>query len=229
MGEALVRASKGNAALALLLLVGTNALGIATMPPWLKVLLSDVDGLSVSVDALQLFVKLLCTVLAPACVGKACRELFPPVRRFVTKYKLQLSMFNTLQVSEGVRGGGALRIGRAGMRACGLATMLPGLREQPPAALLPTSDYHLPPQLACIIWQTLSSAQSVLVSQSFLDIFIVICAGKKPSSLSLVFSCFSALRRVSGPVALRCGLQTGPRDGLGTDELPPRRSRLCLC
>ena len=34
VGEALVHASKGNAALALLLLVGTNALGIFTMPPW---------------------------------------------------------------------------------------------------------------------------------------------------------------------------------------------------
>jgi sodium/bile acid cotransporter 7 len=70
VGEALVRASSGNTALALLLLVGTNALGIGTMPPWLKLLLSQTEGLNVSVDALKLFYKLLVTVLAPALVGK---------------------------------------------------------------------------------------------------------------------------------------------------------------
>lgn len=71
VGEALVRASKGNAALALLLLVGTNCLGIATMPPWLQALLSGAQGLDTSFSPLSLFYKLLVTVLAPACVGKA--------------------------------------------------------------------------------------------------------------------------------------------------------------
>lgn len=71
VGEALVRASGGNAALALLLLVGTNALGVVTMPPLVKLLLSNVDGfLSASVDAVDLLVKLVCTVLVPAILGK---------------------------------------------------------------------------------------------------------------------------------------------------------------
>ncbi|KAI7843756.1 hypothetical protein COHA_002654 [Chlorella ohadii] len=140
VGEALVRASKGNAALALLLLVGTNSLGIATMPPWLKLLLHPVQGLtSVSVKPLSLFYKLLATVLAPALIGKAARELLPPVRRFATKYKVQLGMFNTLN-------------------------------------------------LACIIWQTLSGAQDVLVHQRFINIFIVICAAIIMHALYLVLN-----------------------------------------
>ncbi|EFN58255.1 hypothetical protein CHLNCDRAFT_20234, partial [Chlorella variabilis] len=99
VGEALVRASGGNAALALLLLVGTNALGIATMPPWLKVLLSSVDGYHVAVDALSLFTKLLATVLAPAVVGKAARELIRPVGRWATRYKQPLGMLSTVQLA----------------------------------------------------------------------------------------------------------------------------------
>lgn len=71
VGEALVRASGGNAALALLLLVGTNALGVATVPPLVKLLMSGADGfLDASVDAVDLLVKLVCTVLVPAILGK---------------------------------------------------------------------------------------------------------------------------------------------------------------
>lgn len=45
--------------------------GIATMPPWLKLLLAPVQGLtSVTVKPLSLFYKLLATVLAPALIGK---------------------------------------------------------------------------------------------------------------------------------------------------------------
>jgi len=142
------------------------------MPPWLKLLLHPVQGLtSVSVKPLSLFYKLLATVLAPALIGKvgrshamhawsgircvlgglpggrllaapqavmdsgraclqlpapprlslclpslaarcasqhrtpshgalqAARELLPPVRRFATKYKVQLGMFNTLNLA----------------------------------------------------------------------------------------------------------------------------------
>jgi sodium/bile acid cotransporter 7 len=125
VGEALVRASGGNTALALLLLVSTNALGVATIPPWLKALLSGVEGLDVSLDALNMFLKLLVTVLVPAVVGKAARELLPPVARFANRYKQPLGMLSTIQ-------------------------------------------------LALIIWQTMSSAQDVLVHTPFIDIFVVI-------------------------------------------------------
>lgn len=99
VGEALVRASGGNTALALLLLVSTNALGVATIPPWLKALLSGVEGLDVSLDALNMFLKLLVTVLVPAVVGKAARELLPPVARFANRHKQPLGMLSTIQLA----------------------------------------------------------------------------------------------------------------------------------
>lgn len=68
VGVALVAAAKGNQALALFLTVATNVLGIVSVPYELKLILRGSS--SVSIDALDLFVKLICTVLVPTIIGK---------------------------------------------------------------------------------------------------------------------------------------------------------------
>ena len=68
VGVALVTASKGNQALALLLTVGTNLLGILTVPFMLRAVLSGSGN--VSVQPADLVIKLLYTVLVPTIVGK---------------------------------------------------------------------------------------------------------------------------------------------------------------
>lgn len=68
VGVALVAASKGNQALALFLTVSTNILGIVTVPYVLKLTLRGSS--TISIDALDLFFKLTCTVLVPTLVGK---------------------------------------------------------------------------------------------------------------------------------------------------------------
>jgi solute carrier family 10 (sodium/bile acid cotransporter), member 7 len=74
VGVALVRSCKGNEGLALLLTVGTNFLGVITMPFIIKLLLRDVKGVSVNVALLGLFVKLVITILAPTVVGKVRQQ-----------------------------------------------------------------------------------------------------------------------------------------------------------
>ena len=75
VGLSLVRACKGNEALALVLTVGTNVLAIFLMPLWLKALFSGRSDLDLSVDMAAMFVKLLITVLAPSVAGKVRREM----------------------------------------------------------------------------------------------------------------------------------------------------------
>ena len=72
-GVALVQAAGGNFALALMLTVVSNLLGVATAPFLLSLLLS-VSG--ITIDALPLLGSLVLTLLLPLLIGKACRELF---------------------------------------------------------------------------------------------------------------------------------------------------------
>jgi predicted Na+-dependent transporter len=68
VGQALVQASGGNAALALLLLVETNMLSIVTMPLWLHALLGTMPGRHpVTVN------RLYCEVAG--CVLRVCLDL----------------------------------------------------------------------------------------------------------------------------------------------------------
>ena len=69
---ALVTLGGGNAALALLLTVGSILLGILTVPFAVKFVLSDVDGLNF--DAVSLLIKLGITILAPLTFGKMLRH-----------------------------------------------------------------------------------------------------------------------------------------------------------
>lgn len=99
VGVALTAAAKGNQALALLLTVVTNLLGIVTVPYELRLVLSTVGSTAVSVDPANLVIKLIFTVLVPTVIGKVAREVSKHVRNFVTRYKLQLSLFSTLNLA----------------------------------------------------------------------------------------------------------------------------------
>ncbi len=70
VGVALVRSCKGNEAIALLLTVASNMLGIVTVPLMLKMLLHNRSDVSVVINLLDLFIKLAITIVAPSVVGK---------------------------------------------------------------------------------------------------------------------------------------------------------------
>jgi sodium/bile acid cotransporter 7 len=69
VGIALVRSCKGNEGLALLLTVGSNLLGVVTIPLWLKALFAN-SAFNLNVDILSLFVRLVVTVFVPSVLGK---------------------------------------------------------------------------------------------------------------------------------------------------------------
>ena len=102
VGAALVRSAGGNDTLATMLMTGTSLLSVFTIPLWLKALLgssstaSDGSTFSLAIDVGQMFWQLVVTVLVPALVGKAARELVGPARRFATKWKQALGMLSVL-------------------------------------------------------------------------------------------------------------------------------------
>ena len=87
-GVALANAAGGNFALALLLTVASNMIGILSSPFYLGMLLS-VGG--VSIDASPLLSKLLLTLLLPLLAGKAAREASSWVLVRVKRHKTALS------------------------------------------------------------------------------------------------------------------------------------------
>jgi sodium/bile acid cotransporter 7 len=99
VGAALVRQSKGNDALALLLLIGTNLIAVITLPLWLTALIGSSPEYNLDFDLGQMIWQLMVTVFAPALVGKVLRELIPAVARFATKYKEPLSMFSVANLA----------------------------------------------------------------------------------------------------------------------------------
>lgn len=82
----------GNTALALMLTVTTNVLAVFTVPFTVPLVIASAQN--VNVDPADLLVKLVITILVPLLVGKALRELFPAVRRFVTAHKVGLGLLN---------------------------------------------------------------------------------------------------------------------------------------
>ena len=65
-------------------------------PVFVKLLLG---GMDVGLDAVDLLVKLICSILVPLLIGKALREVFAAVRSFVGHYKVPLYMFTNFQIS----------------------------------------------------------------------------------------------------------------------------------
>ena len=90
-GVALAQSAKGNFALALLLTVCTNLLGVLTVPFYLSMLLG-VGG--VALDPLPLLVNLLLMILLPLALGKGAREASPKVQEFVKQHKKALGNFS---------------------------------------------------------------------------------------------------------------------------------------
>lgn len=85
----LVTQCKGNSALALLLTVSTNLLGIVTAPFVLSALLG-VGGINLS--PLPLLGKLCITIIIPLLAGKASRDGIAAVTAFVKRRKLELGL-----------------------------------------------------------------------------------------------------------------------------------------
>ena len=74
----------GNGALALILTVSTNMIGIFTVPWILKAALTVAD---VSLDSIKLLTKLCLTLLVPLIIGKGIQAL-PHVMDWVTRWKV---------------------------------------------------------------------------------------------------------------------------------------------
>ncbi|GMH41275.1 hypothetical protein BSKO_09185 [Bryopsis sp. KO-2023] len=90
-GVTLVTQAFGNGALALMLTVFTNMLGIVTTPFAISLV---VNAENISIDTTQLVVKLTLTILIPLLVGKGLREVHVTVQELVTKHKIPLSLIS---------------------------------------------------------------------------------------------------------------------------------------
>ncbi|EFJ40825.1 hypothetical protein VOLCADRAFT_99308 [Volvox carteri f. nagariensis] len=101
IGVALVRSCRGNEAIALLLTVGTNMVGVLTMPLYLKLLFLNFDtgGLRLNVNIPDLLLKLTLTILVPSVLGKLLRELSRPVESFAKQYRTPLSITSTTNLA----------------------------------------------------------------------------------------------------------------------------------
>ncbi|CAM9235397.1 unnamed protein product [Choristocarpus tenellus] len=91
-GVTLVSQGGGNGALALLLTVTTNLLGVITTPFFVEAVMKAGGA---SIDAVELLIKLVISVLIPLLVGKLVREFGPGVKGWVTRWKKQLSFTNS--------------------------------------------------------------------------------------------------------------------------------------
>lgn len=96
-GVTVVIQGYGNHALALLMTVTTNILGIFIMPIFVKILLSS-SVKDIQVDAVDLLVKLGVSIIIPLAVGKGLRDFWKPALHFAKKYKLPLYLFNNFQI-----------------------------------------------------------------------------------------------------------------------------------
>jgi sodium/bile acid cotransporter 7 len=89
-GVSLTQAVGGNTALALLLTILTNVLGIFTMPFLLSALLGSGSG-AVRLEPLPLLLQLLRTILLPTIAGACARAFVPGVAGFVDANKKRMS------------------------------------------------------------------------------------------------------------------------------------------
>lgn len=89
----MVTQSGGNSALALMLTVISNLLGIITVPIAIQLIITSAGKTEISV--IDLMVELAITILIPLCLGKFIRELNQKIRDVSEKRKLQLSLFSS--------------------------------------------------------------------------------------------------------------------------------------
>ena len=76
-GVTLTTAAGGNTAVALLLTVASNMLGVFTIPPMLALVLGSGGAAGAALDVPRLFRSLLATVLAPLLAGTAAQAYLP--------------------------------------------------------------------------------------------------------------------------------------------------------
>eukprot|EP01023_Acetabularia_acetabulum_P051206 TRINITY_DN5638_c0_g2_i1.p1 TRINITY_DN5638_c0_g2~~TRINITY_DN5638_c0_g2_i1.p1 ORF type:complete len:464 (-),score=27.79 TRINITY_DN5638_c0_g2_i1:1085-2371(-) len=92
-GATLAMQANGNYALALMITVSSNVLGVLTVPFILKFVLEGVvHGLQI--DALQLLESLLLTILLPLILGKIVRHCNKSIMNFGKARKTELSLIN---------------------------------------------------------------------------------------------------------------------------------------
>ncbi|KAL4447317.1 hypothetical protein ABPG77_007350 [Micractinium sp. CCAP 211/92] len=91
---ALTTASGGNAAVALLLTVTTNMLGVFSIPSMLSVVLGSGAGVA-SFDTLTLFRNLVLTVLLPLLGGAALQAIIPGAQHWKRDHRRLLSYLST--------------------------------------------------------------------------------------------------------------------------------------
>lgn len=96
-GVSLVIQGYGNAALALLMTVTTNILGIFISPIMVKLILSSAIK-NIKVNAADLVLKLSVSIIVPLVAGKATREFIPAALRFAKEYKVPLYLINQFQI-----------------------------------------------------------------------------------------------------------------------------------
>jgi solute carrier family 10 (sodium/bile acid cotransporter), member 7 len=92
-GVVLTCQAHGNVALAMLLAVGTNLLGVFTAPYWLKLVLPTSGDKSL--DATALLVKLLLTILLPTFVGKLLQQ-WKPADDFAKRHKVGMKVTSSV-------------------------------------------------------------------------------------------------------------------------------------
>ena len=92
-GVALVGTGRGNVAMALLLTLASNLLGVFTVPFSLSLLLQVSD---VRIDASPLLAKLLMMILLPLLLGKAARDWSPRLRERLKQRKQLVSNGSSL-------------------------------------------------------------------------------------------------------------------------------------
>ncbi|KXZ47748.1 hypothetical protein GPECTOR_33g630 [Gonium pectorale] len=96
-GVALVISGYGNSALALMMTVSTNIIGLIVSPLMVTLILaSAIDN--IKVDVLDLMIKLGVSIVIPLIAGKALREVWAPCAKFVTHYKVPLYLINQFQI-----------------------------------------------------------------------------------------------------------------------------------
>ncbi|KAI8472893.1 MAG: putative sodium bile acid cotransporter [Monoraphidium minutum] len=97
-GVTLTQALGGNVALALLLTVATNTLGVFTMPLMLPALLGPAlaGGAAAGLEPAPLLVKLVKSVLLPTLVGAGARAFVPGAAAFVDARRKYLAYANAL-------------------------------------------------------------------------------------------------------------------------------------
>eukprot|EP01025_Chloroclados_australasicus_P030149 TRINITY_DN3022_c0_g2_i1.p2 TRINITY_DN3022_c0_g2~~TRINITY_DN3022_c0_g2_i1.p2 ORF type:complete len:458 (-),score=31.59 TRINITY_DN3022_c0_g2_i1:256-1497(-) len=91
-GISLTQAVGGNTALALLLTISTNVIGVFTMPFFVSAV---VQASGVRIDPVPLLINLIKTILVPTMFGASIRAIFPTIRKKVDESKEFLSFLTT--------------------------------------------------------------------------------------------------------------------------------------